>query len=70
MATLGACATHTAPPPQPLPSRAIGRSPEPQSEQRSYGVRGVTWREYYAEVAERARKRGMLVIWVNPPSVQ
>ena len=73
MATLGAaCSTHGAPPPQPQPraSRAIGRSPEPQSEQRSYAVRDVSWREYYAEVAERARKHGMLVIWINPPSVR
>lgn len=31
--------------------------------------REATWDEYYSEIAERARKRGILVMWFNPPSV-
>lgn len=29
--------------------------------------REMTWAEYYTEVMERVRRRGGMVIWVNPP---
>jgi hypothetical protein len=29
--------------------------------------REMTWNEYYADVVERARKRGIMLIWIQPP---
>jgi hypothetical protein len=29
--------------------------------------REMTWDEYYTEIANRARKHGVMVIWVHPP---
>jgi hypothetical protein len=29
--------------------------------------REMTWNEYYAEVVERARRRGIMVVWISPP---
>jgi hypothetical protein len=38
--------------------------PQPANARR----REMTWAEYYADVMERSRRRGGMVIWVNPPT--
>lgn len=30
----------------------------------------MTWAEYYADVNERAARRGVEVVWVTPPDVR
>jgi hypothetical protein len=32
--------------------------------------RAMTWSEYYSEIQDRSSRRGMMVIWINPPDVR
>ena len=49
------------------PEHASAKEPEPAKHS---VYRPETWDEYYAEIAERARKHGIMVMWINPPSVR
>jgi len=62
---LGACAARGARPEHASTSAAPAeRTPEEESRWRE-----MTWAEYYSDVMERARKRGVMVVWINPPPV-
>jgi hypothetical protein len=61
---LGACAARAARPEHPKPSDGA-----PAASQATH-YREMTWAEYYTDVMERASKRGVTVVWVNPPPVR
>jgi hypothetical protein len=61
----GACAGHA-----PRPEHATAASASGSAGGDKSGRREVTWAEYYTEIAERARRRGIMVIWVSPPALR
>ncbi len=69
---LAACAGRAAPASETSASKASAqaRSACQQDPQPSSPWREMTWAEYYADVRERAARRGVEVIWVTPPDVR
>ena len=60
---LCACAARQSAPPVAISARQRAANDE-RAERRH-----ARWAEYYAEVMERMRKHGGLVIWIAPPQV-
>jgi hypothetical protein len=65
---VSACAARSA-----RPERATSAA-TPTGEQAQQSAestwREMTWAEYYSDVMERASRRGVTVVWVNPPPVR
>jgi hypothetical protein len=61
---LGACAARAARPEHAKPADGA------RAASQATRYREMTWAEYYTDVMERASKRGVTVVWVNPPPVR
>ena len=65
---VSACAARNAHPEHAsTPAKSQGAAQKSESESR---WREMTWAEYYNAVMENARRRGAMVVWINPPPVR